>query len=288
MSAAEQRRWPGRAIVPVAMDLLREAASRKWFLGLGLVITAGLVTLGFSLKMDVVDGALAATSFFGHMTRTTIRSVDVALRPLYEACAYLIFYGGLLFGILSCADFAPSLLSPGRIEHLLSLPVRRWELLIGTFLGVLILAVLAALYAAGGLVFILGIKTGSWTVLPIVAAVLASLSFSGLYAVMLTVALYVRSAALSAGAGVILLILGVVAGHRTDLAPLFEAGFSRESFKAATLLLPRISSLAKACGDIAGQVPLEWHSFASMLVGLAVFALAALCIGVWRFDQKDF
>jgi hypothetical protein len=45
--------------VQVALDLLREAMWRKWFLGLFLAITAVLVLLGFSLQLDVVDGAIA-------------------------------------------------------------------------------------------------------------------------------------------------------------------------------------------------------------------------------------
>ena len=48
-------------IATVALDLLRQALSRKWFLGLGIAITLGLGVIGLSLRMDVVDGALAGT-----------------------------------------------------------------------------------------------------------------------------------------------------------------------------------------------------------------------------------
>src|SRR5439155_19854827 len=110
------------------------------------------------------------TRLFGKDVPSPIMSVDVFLRPIYEGTAYLIFYGGTVFGILACSDFAPSLLSPGRIEHLLSLPVRRWELLLGTFLGVMVISLLGALYGATGLVIILGIKSGYWTIRPLAAA----------------------------------------------------------------------------------------------------------------------
>src|SRR6185295_66063 len=140
-----------RTMLAVAADLIREATKRKWFLGLAIAITAVLVTLSLSLRMDVVDGALAATRLFGKLTRGPIQSVDVALRPVFMAVAAVVFYGGSVFGIIACADFAPTLLSPGRIEHLLALPVRRWQLLAGTFLGVLALSLAAALYGSGGL-----------------------------------------------------------------------------------------------------------------------------------------
>ena len=134
-----------RAALTVAGDLLREASSRRWFLALGIGITTLLVVLGFALRLEVVDGALAATRLFGKdVGRGDIRSVEVALRYVYRAVAYVLFYGGLAFGIVACSDFGPSLLAPGRIEHLLSLPVRGFELLLSTFLGVLVLSLIGA------------------------------------------------------------------------------------------------------------------------------------------------
>lgn len=277
-----------RTVWAVAMDLLREAASRKWFLGLAIALTLGLGTLGLSLRMEVVDGALAATRLFGNVVNTSIMSVEVFLRPVFRAAAYLTFYGGLVFGILACADFAPSLLSPGRIEHLLSLPVRRWQLLAGTFVGVLLLALMAALYGAGGLTLIFGVKTGVWTPGPILAALLAALTFAALYAGMLTSALFARSAAVSAAVGMILFVAGICAGYRASLASMFEEGAGRSVFKAVTLLLPRVSALADAGADMAASAPLEVHSLGSLLAGVFVFGLGVLALGAWRFEQRDF
>src|SRR5207244_9209533 len=122
---------------------------RRWFLALGVVITLVVVVLGLALRMEVVDGALAATRLFGRVVGHDIRSAEGAMRPVFQALAYVIFYGGLGFGVRACADFGADLLSPGRIEHLLALPIRRVELLAGTYLGVVTLSVVGALYGAG-------------------------------------------------------------------------------------------------------------------------------------------
>lgn len=74
------------------------------------------MVLGFALRLEVVDGALAATRLFGKTVNSDIRSVDVALRYVYRGAAYVLFYGGLAFGIVACADFGLSLLAPGRIN----------------------------------------------------------------------------------------------------------------------------------------------------------------------------
>ncbi|MRG97212.1 hypothetical protein GF068_35595 [Polyangium spumosum] len=272
----------------VARDLLREAASRKWFLALGLGITLVLVVLGLSLRMDVVDGALAASRFFGKPVNSQIRAADLALRPIFKASSYLIFYGGQLFYVVACADFGPSLLAPGRIEHLLSLPVRRFELVVGTFLGVLALALIGALYGAGGLVLIFGVKTGvySWSLL--VSALLASVTFTAIYGAMLTVAIAARSAALSAASGGALVLLGIVAGERERLADFFDPGISRSIFRGVTLFLPRVSSLAHSAADIASSERVDSAALTSMLLGLVVFGLSALSLGIHLFERKDF
>jgi ABC-type transport system involved in multi-copper enzyme maturation permease subunit len=275
-------------VLGIAGYVLREAMSRKFILAFVVGITLVLSVVALSLRLDVVDGALAASRLFGEEIRSSIRSVDVALRPVYTAAAFIVFYGGILFGIVACSDFAPSLMSPGRIEHLLALPIQRWHLLAGTFLGVMTLALGGTLYGTTGLVLIFGVKAGYWTAGPLIAGLLACVGFAAVYAVMLTTATLVRSAALSAAAGILVLVGGVIAGFRTQISSAFEDGLSRTAFEAVTLALPRLSSLAQAAGDIAASTPLEVHSLGTLLAGVMVFGFGALAVGFWRFEGKDY
>lgn len=272
----------------VARDLLREARARRWVLFLFAGATLLLAGVALGLRLEVVDGALAATRLFGSSLHTDIRAADVALRPLFQATAFVVFYGGMVFGILACADFAPALLAPGRIEHLLSLPLRRSELVVGTFLGVEALVLCGALYGGMGLTLIVWAKTGVFGWAPVVSALLGGAAFSAVYAVMVACAVAVRSAALSAAAGGLLFVAGIVASSRRVLAPLFSSGASRGIFLALTAPLPRLSSLQDQADRLAEGLRLDLAQLGIQLGGTLLFAAAALSLAVMLVERKDF
>lgn len=275
--------------VIVSAGVLREALSRRWFLGMGLVLVAIFAVLALSLELEVVDGALAATKFFGESDfNSDVRAVDVALRPVFEGTAFVIFYSGLLFGVIACADFGPSLLAPGRIEHLLALPVRRHELFVGTYLGVLAISVIGTIFAAGGVVAILGFKSGVFMPRLFLAGALACLSFAALYGLMLTSSLYARSASVSAVVGLAVFVLGVVASFADKIAPAFNSQIGRDIFRTVSTAFPPVASLALHGSHYAGHRPLDVELLLHQVAGTAVFALAAVFLGLWRFEKGDY
>lgn len=277
-----------KPLLRVAVDLLLEAARRRWFLALFGAITLVLVVFGFSLQLDVVDGAIAGSKLFGNLLFDDIVSTDRAMNAVFVAVTYLSFYGGALFLAIACADFAPELLAPGRIEHLLSLPVARWQLLFGTFVGVVTLAAIGVLYGAGGLTLLLGVKTGVWSVQLLVGAGIGWCGFCALYSVMLATNLFVRSAALSGAFGVLTLLGGCFASYRESIAVAIAPGFGRELFKWSMLPFPRFATLATTAARLAAAEALEPGALPRLLVGCFIFSVAMLSIATWRFERKDF
>lgn len=277
-----------RTVLIVALDILKEATARKWFIALGAVITLALFVVGLALRLEVVDGALAATRFFGRDLSSDIKSVDVAMRPVFNAVSYLVFYGGIIFGASACADFGPSLLVPGRIEHVLALPVKRWQLLFGTFLGVMALAALGSLYGAGGLALLMGVKTGSWNLNPVIAGLLACVGFSAVYAAQLSSTMFIRSTALSTLVGILMFAVGIISGYRSEISGAFEPGAGRAMFELAVSPFPKLSTLADFAGDLAGSSAVDALLLVKIIAGHFVFGLACLAVGVWRFEKMDF
>ncbi len=275
-------------ILRIALDLLVEAARRKWFVGLFGSITLVLVTLASSLELEVIDGAISGSKLFGEVLFGDILSSHRVLGPLYLATAYAAFYGGAMFLLMACSDFAPELLTPGRIEHLLSLPVARWQVLFGTYLGVLTLAALGTLYGAGGLTLLLGVKTHDFSPVLLYGSALGWCGFAVVYAAMLASAIFVRSAPLSAASGLFTLVLGIVSSHRESIAAVLEAGPRRQLFRFAMMPIPRLATLADDSAAIASFTPVDSSALVRVVVACFVFSVALLSVAAWQFERKDF
>lgn len=272
----------------VAWDLLLEASRRRWFLALFGGITLVLLVLGFSLQLDVVDGAIAGSKLFGSIMSSDIVSANRVMSGVFIVVAYVSFYGGAFFLAIACSDFAPELLAPGRIEQLLSLPVARWQLLFGTFLGVVTLAAIGTLYGAGGITILLGVKTGMWNAKLLLGSAVGWVGFCTLYAVMLTTNFFIRSAALSGATAVVTLILGVVASFRESIAIAMNEGIGREIFSWAMLPIPRLGTLAIVSAHLAASEPVDSGMLGRLLGGCVIFSVALLSVAAWRFERKDF
>lgn len=277
-----------RQLLRVSLDLLKEALRRRWFLALFLAITGVLLTLGLSLQIEVVDGVIAGSKLFGSFFSRDIVMVDKVLGAVSMSAVYVSFYGGAFFLAVACSDFAPELLAPGRIEHLLSLPVSRWQLLFGTYFGVIVLAAVAVVYGAVGLTVLLGVKTGVWSGSLLVGSVVGWCGFCALYAAMLTSAFFVRSAALSAATGVTTLILGILSSYREAIVDVMSSNASRQVFRVAMMPFPRLALLATASAQYAAGSPMNFEVMARLIIGAFVFAAALLSIAAWRFERSDY
>jgi hypothetical protein len=105
---------------------------------------------------------------------------------------------------------------------------------------------------------------------------------------MVLAAVAVRSVALSAAAGALVYVLGVVASHRRTLAFLFHDGLARRAFLASTAPLPRLADLANAAAGVGEGKGLDLLRLLGHLGGISFFALAALALSVAILERKDF
>jgi Cu-processing system permease protein len=279
-----------RQVIAVALDVLREAVASKYLVFLFGSVTLGLVGLSLALDIEVVDGAIAAGRLFGGTLDGAARGMKSAafLAPVMQAMAYVTFYVGLGFMILAVADLAPRWLAPGRVELLLSLPVRRAELVLGIYVGVLIIAAAAGGLAVGGGSLVLFFKVELFTPAPFFGAVGAFIAFMTLYAVMLLVTTLVRSASLAAVAALLLFVVGVVTSDRQLVTSLLRGELLRKAAAIAMGPLPRLRALADIGADGVLRGAIDWSQAWPVAGGCLAFGACALVAACAVVHVKDY
>lgn len=272
----------------VARDVLKEAMSSKMMLVLFVVIGLFLVGLTVSLDLDIVDGALAGSRLFGRATTNAIVPVDVFLRPAFQALAWVTFYFGLVFGIVATADIAPKQLQPGRVEHLLSLPIRRPELVVGVYLGVCAICAIATIAAVGGVSAVLFLKAKLFSPAPVAGAAMAFVGFASLYGAMLAVGVMFRSPAMSAGAGFFLYFLGIAVSEKNVFLMWTTNQTLRTFLEVVTMPIPNLRALADVGAGAAAGEALALGAIVPVLGGAVAFGVSAVVIAAAVVQSRDY
>jgi ABC-type transport system involved in multi-copper enzyme maturation permease subunit len=100
---------------------------------------------------------------------------------------------GILLTLIWTAGFLPTFLEPSAVSVLLAKPVPRWSLLVGKFLGVMVFVVMQAVLFIGGTWLALGLKTGIWDALYLLAIPMLLLHFAIFYSFSVLLAVMTRS-----------------------------------------------------------------------------------------------
>ena len=278
-----------RWVLQVALDVVREAASSRYLIVLFGLICVGLATLAAALDFEVVNGAVAAGRLFGGSIDKpgTIDMAQDVFRTIMGGIVQLVVWIGTLFLLVAVADIAPRLFAPGRVELLLSLPLRRTELVVGTYVGVLAIGLMAATLAIGGASAVLAVKLDTVTWAPAWGALAALVVFMTLYSVMLACATVARSPSLSAGLAILVGGTAVATSERAAVLALFKSGASRQVAEVVLAPLPRLLSLAKLATQAAAGEAIALPDLGAVVGGSVAFGFFLVAVACVVMGVKD-
>ncbi len=273
-----------RATLALLTDTFREALARKIFWGL-FGLSALLITFFlFVMKIDVVAGATATVSLFGR-NAGPVADVHRLIQGVYGFVAVFLYTWGMFLAVFASAGLIPSLLEPGRIELLLSKPVSRIRILLGRYLGNLLVVGANTIFLVLGVWTIFGWKTGLWPVSFLIAIPTTVFIFSVLLAVVALVGVLWESTALAVMVPVALMIISPILAQEKLARKLLSSEWSRDLWKALYLSTPRVfdvgfSTLATIRDRSFGSLEPLWTS--------AAFGLVMLTTALIVFARRDF
>jgi ABC-2 type transport system permease protein len=265
-------------------DTFREAFARKIFWGLFGLSTLMILFFLFLLKIDLVEGAVATVSIFGRATNSTT-DVDRWVRGAYAVIATFLYTWGMFLSVFASAGLIPSVLEPGRIELLLSKPVSRTHILLGRYVGNILVVACNVIFLVLGVWTILGVKTGIWSKTFLLSIATSIFIFAVLLSVVVLIGVLFESAALATMITVGLMIMSPILAQTSTMLRLLSSEWSRQIWRTLYYALPKVYDVGKMTLDAIQSNTFEGYMpiWTSALFGVVVMS-AALAV----FARRDF
>ncbi|HEX6896773.1 MAG TPA: ABC transporter permease subunit [Bryobacteraceae bacterium] len=272
------------ATIALIRDTFREAFARKIFWGLFGLSVAMILFFLFLLKIDLVEGATATVSLFG---RSSNRSTDVdrLVRGVYGGIATFLYTWGMFLAVFASAGLIPSVLEPGHIELLLSKPISRTHILLGRYLGNVLVISCNIVFLVLGIWTILGIKTGIWSPSFLISIATTIFIFAVLLSVVVLVGVLFESAALATMISMALMVISAILAQTGTMLRLLSSEWSRQLWKALYYILPKIWDIGRL--TLNAIQDRSFNDYMSIWSS-ALFAAIILGSALYIFSRRDF
>lgn len=265
-------------------DTFREALARKIFWALFGLSTAMILFFLFLLKIDVVQGAMATVSLFGQTSRK-MTDVGRLVQQVHGGIATFLYTWGMALAVFASSGLVPTVLEPGRIELLLSKPIRRYQILLGRYVGNLAVVALNVTYLVVGVWLVFGAKTGVWSPNFLYAIATTIFIFAVLLSVVVLTGVLFESAAVSTMVTIGLGLVSPILAQHTIAEKLLSSEWSRWLWRALYETLPKVFDVGRITLNLVrGDRVESLMPFATS----GLFAVAMLSLALYIFSKKDF
>ena len=280
----ERKAPPSNVLLSLIADTFQEARARWLFWGLFALSSLLIVIFLFVLQVDLAAGAI---SFLGvQSTSRRIFSIQKFVNVSYSWVAIVLYVWGTFLAIFASAGLIPGVLEAGRIALLLSKPVGRTTLLLGRYVGNLLVVALNHIYLVGAVWVILAVKTNIWNYRFLLAIPVSIFIFSVLLCVVVFVGVVSESAALSVMAPVALGLISALLAQHQVILKLLDSEWSRRLWMFLYWIVPKVFDLGSALRQtILLDKQVDWTT---PVWTSSVFGIAVLVSAVYIFRKRDF
>ncbi|MBV9301893.1 MAG: ABC transporter permease [Acidobacteriaceae bacterium] len=273
-----------KVVLALISDTFQEARARWLFWGLFGLSTLLIAIFLFVLRIDLVQGAV---SFMGiESTSRPLNDIQRFVNVSYAWVSIVLYIWGTFLAIFASAGLIPSVLEAGRISLLLSKPLTRTTLLMGRYLGNILIVALNHSYLICSIWLILGIKTRIWEPRFLLAVPISVFIFAVLLCVVVLIGVVFESAALSVMVSVALMLISTILAQRQIVIRLLDSEWSRQLWLTFYWIVPKVFDLGAAMRQI-----VEYDRQANWLTPVwssAVFGIIVLSGAIYIFQKRDF
>jgi len=271
----------------IVKSTIREAFSRKILLSLFILFSLIVLLIAAAINLNAVEGIpslLQAQQDFDY--RAFIVKIELMM---ISQPSFLIIM--LLFIIMS-SSFIPSLLQKGNIELTLSKPVSRTELILGKFVGGVIIVFLALAYLIILVWLIISFKTGIWHFAFLQSILWYTLIFAILYSLVILTGVITRSTILSLIINVLILFpFTAILSVKDSISQVASNRMITFILNFIYYVFPKPWDLRNMCDNLIGGTLNMQGGFMQVyqpVLTSVIFMLVCLSLSIYYFSKKDF
>jgi ABC-type transport system involved in multi-copper enzyme maturation permease subunit len=266
------------------VDTMREASARMIFWGFYGLSTLLILFFLFLLRIDIIEGASATLTLFGQELPRKMELTRL-VKQIYGGIAVFLYGVGMYLAVFAAAGLIPTVMEPGRIELLLSKPVGRAHLLLGRYVGAVLVVAINVAYLVCGIWLILGYKTGIWGREFLLAIPANIFMLAVLLTIVVVVSVLWENTAVATMVAFGVMLMSPILAQHALMRKLLSSEWSRQVWMGLFYVLPKPYDVGRVTMYwIRGEPTWEWMPFWSS----AAFGAAMMGVGVILFRRKDY
>jgi len=194
------------------------------------------------------------------------------------------YFFGTLLGLFATQPLVSGFVEQGRVDLMLSKPVRRSTLLTGHILGVWTLVLSLVTYLVGAVWIVISIKTGLWTGRFLIAIPIIVVMFAVMYSIVVAIGVGIRNSGLALVVAYGCMFFSVILANKNQIIP--QIGKTAAAVLVTFYhILPNYAEMISILSQLAsGEIVNTWYPLiSSVLFGVAVYA-----ISLYVFSRKDY
>lgn len=276
-----------RTLLAIVEDTLREAFARRIVWAIYASSLLILLFLIFVLEIDIVSGAKATISLFGQeaMSTGSEDTLSVFIREVQAAIAVFLYGVSTFIAVFVCAALTPALYEQGRVDLLLARPIARAWIVLGRFLGNVLMITPSVLFLVAGSYLILGWKSGFWNPGFLYAIPASIFTFSALMCLVFFVAIWSESAAIATIVTFLAMLFSPILAQKDLAIRLLGSEAARALWNIAHAITPKVYEIGALIPmKLRGQPIETWEPATTT----ALVSTACLWAAIVLFARKDY
>ena len=265
---------------------LRELSAKATLIVLAGISTLIILGIFLSLSSSQVEDGINLM-FFGSSVGSPVshESLNKIVHGIQATLTKSLFLGIVLFGVIATAGIIPSALEKGTVDLYLSKPIARWELLLGKYLGAVVLMLFNIVYFLSALWFVFGIKVGVWNGQFFLSSITLTFVFACLFSIVTLLGVLFRGPAIPIIGTFLYLFVGNLLEQREQVLYLIsENPMYQRILDGLYYILPQISAMEANIANQITQQGLDWRPFAQSILSAGMLFGGSVAI----FSKRDF